>query len=285
MKKHSKKVDRSQVKPRDVLNTDDGDAISARANLARFVTVGSLLLAAVAIGLAWFNSSAAKRSQHSLERAESNVLLLSQQVNQVFGGLDSTLRSSEQLTAEQRRLMDSWLRFDEQFLSLNHDDPQLQLELTSTAQRLAMLKLRLGQYDEAERFFAAARQGLSNLQKNFPENFLYRHDEAANWIAVATMRARAGHSAEVTSALHNAAELLELQAKQISPELDNSLQGLLGELARVAFMSRDYELARRASQSYMDVLQRLVVSQPNKQEEYAQRMNEARALLLALEGS
>lgn len=104
----------------------------------------------------------------ALRQAETNTLVLSQQLDEVFQALLGRLPQATELTDGDKQLLATWLQFDEQFVAKNATNASLRPERATAHRRLGYGFFLLGQGQASLQQFRSAIDLLEQLGHEHP---------------------------------------------------------------------------------------------------------------------
>jgi serine/threonine protein kinase len=187
--------------------------------------LGLLLAVAVVASLGYFQANAERvrtRSEH--KRAEANLRLATKAFEDIFNkiGADPVAHPPEQdeddpwpepvwevaVTDKDALLLESMLKFYDQFAQQNQADVKLQKETARAYRRVGDIRKRLGQYDRAETAYRRAVDIFQALAKGSPDDAECLTSVAAIHNDVGTLCHATGRSPEAVTDHQKALEVL-----------------------------------------------------------------------------
>ena len=187
--------------------------------------LGLLLAVAVVASLGYFQANAERlRTQAEHVRAEANLRLATKAFEDIFGkiGADPVARSPEQdeddpwpepvwevvVTEKDALLLESMLKFYDQFAQQNQADVKLQKETARAYRRVGDIRKRLGQYDRAETAYRRAVEMFQAVAKGSPDDAECLASVAAIHNELGALARNTGRFPEAIAAHQQALEVL-----------------------------------------------------------------------------
>jgi serine/threonine protein kinase/tetratricopeptide (TPR) repeat protein len=223
--------------------------------------LGLLLAVAVVASLGYFQANAERlrtRAEHA--RAEANLRLATKAFEDIFNkiGADPVARPAEQdeddpwpepvwevaVTDKDAVLLESMLKFYDQFAQQNQADVKLQKETARAYRRVGDIRKRLGQYDRAETAYRRAVEMFQALAKGAPDDAECLTSVAAIHNDLGTLCRNTGRAAEAAAGHQQALEVLRGASAKTAAFAETRF-----ELARtygfLSVMSPRHGMARR----------------------------------------
>ena len=187
--------------------------------------LGLLLAVAVVASLGYFQANAERlRTQAEHGRAEANLRLATKAFEDIFNkiGADPVARPPEQdeddpwpepvwevvVTDKDALLLESMLKFYDQFAQQNQADVKLQKETARAYRRVGDIRERLGQYDRAETAYRRALEMFQALGKGSPDDAECLTSVAAIHNELGTLSRNTGRFPEAVAAHQQSLEIL-----------------------------------------------------------------------------
>ncbi len=187
--------------------------------------LGLLLAVAVVASLGYFQANAERlRTKAEHTRAEANLRLATKAFEDIFSkvGADPVARLPDQdeddpwpeplweavVSDKDALLLESMLKFYDQFAQQNQADVKLQKETARAYRRVGDIRKRLGQYDRAETAYRRALEMFQALAKAAPDAAEYLTAAAAIHNELGTLCRNTGRSPEAVAAHQQALEIL-----------------------------------------------------------------------------
>jgi tetratricopeptide (TPR) repeat protein len=176
----------------------------------------------------------AQETRRALDLSEANVLLLAQQSDVVFGELSESFFSGSELPESNRRLLETWMQFDGQFLIQNAANQSLKLERAAAHQRVGHALFLLGESGQAVGEFRQAVTLLEELSRDHPKITRYGLETAGAYGRLGAALKAAGQPAEAAGAYREALRLLNDPRLPPDPERERSAAELNRQLSPAA---------------------------------------------------
>jgi tetratricopeptide (TPR) repeat protein len=195
--------------------------------------LGLLLAVAVVASLGYFQANAERlrtRAEHG--RAEANLRLATKAFEDIFNkiGADPVARPAEQdeddpwpepawevvVTDKDAVLLESMLKFYDQFAQQNQADVKLQKESARAYRRVGDIRKQLGQYDRAETAYRRAVEIFQALAKGSPDNAECVTSLAAIHNELGTLSRNTGRAPEAVAAHQQALDILRGASAKIA---------------------------------------------------------------------
>jgi serine/threonine protein kinase/tetratricopeptide (TPR) repeat protein len=187
--------------------------------------LGLLLTVAVVASLGYFQANAERlRTKAEHTRAEANLRLATKAFEDIFNkiGADPVARLPEQdeddpwpqplwevvVTDKDALLLESMLKFYDQFAQQNQADVKLQKETARAYRRVGDIRKRLGQFNRAETAYRRAVEMFQALAKGSPDDAECLTSVAAIHNELGTLCHNTGRSPEAVAAHQQALEIL-----------------------------------------------------------------------------
>jgi tetratricopeptide (TPR) repeat protein len=171
-------------------------------------------LVAVGVGLVAVDRER-RRAEHERDRADDNLRLARQAVDQAFTQIAENPKLQEADFHDLRKqLLKAVVPFYEQFVAQHHDDPDLEAERGKAYGRLALVRAELGETQQARTDFDQAREIFAGLAAQHPDRPQYRRDLAATHHSLGRLLADLGKGTEAAAAYRAALKLDEELATQ-----------------------------------------------------------------------
>lgn len=230
---------------------------TAPGNAGPRLAFASSLIALIAITYAFWSDREYSKRLQALRTGHSNALLLVQQVDALSQEYLLHSNPSSEPGGDGQSSLRTWLRFDSQFVEENRGDAQMRFEVAVALGRIGVAQMMLRENTASLAAFDEAGVLFSDLQRDYPENFLYRHEESAIWMHKAELNTRVGRLDEARAECQQALDLLAVNDGPRSDERDESLKTILGELLHLATAMHAVELSEAIATARLEALERL----------------------------
>jgi eukaryotic-like serine/threonine-protein kinase len=184
-----------------------------------------------------------------------------------------------------RDLLTKALHFQERFLKEKSDDPEVRDEVGRAQARVGDIQEMLGDHEEAEQSYGAARTFLAELNAEFPSNVHYCQDLATCMNNLGQLLKNAGRTPEAEQALREALDLRQKLANEQGDEEDQrelaNIDDNLGGLLLVEGRYAEAETLLRQSLGLLEEMAK-TSSEPTYQQNLARGHNNLGLLLAAV---
>ena len=171
----------------------------------------------------------------ALDQSEANTLVLTQQMDEVFQLVRERLQLENELTAASERLLNTWMQFDEQFVTENVTNAALRLERATAHRRLGYGLYLMGQGEPSLRQFQDAIALFDELGRDHPSVNGYISEAADTYALMGWVMQSYGQLESASDAYRASIRLMTdprvpadaARAERLA-ELQQQLQSLVG---------------------------------------------------------
>lgn len=212
------------------------------------------------------------------ESLRATNLLLIQQLDKLATSYLDPIAGTQMLANRDRENIEVWMTFDQRFMEINGDSPDMQFELASTARRLGLSAILLGEAEQSRSFLDESANLFGQLKQRHPGNISFRIEYIAAQTLLARVSMLEGNRARSLAECQSMIELLRLENKIQTEEHDDAIKLRLRDVAHLLLSLDEPELAASIAKTNVEILERLLQIRGNAFTDQV-LLNEAREVL------
>ncbi|MFL5244808.1 MAG: protein kinase domain-containing protein [Gemmataceae bacterium] len=193
-------------------------ALVAGAAALLLTTVAALAVGLILLGKAGTRTEQQRQlaednfaeAQHQRDLARVNFQMARHAVDDYFVQVsESTLLKYPGLQPLRKQLLESALKYYQDFLNLGRDDPELQTELAQAYFRVGNITMEIGTKEDALNAYQRARDLYKTLSQDYPKNSSFRSNLAQTYRGIGRMELQTGRVGEASLSFQKAIDLGE----------------------------------------------------------------------------
>ena len=198
------------------------------------LTLSAVILAMAAGALSVWHTRVVSHQREESERlayrADENLLVMTQQLDEVFSVLLDRLAQNIQVPDVDQQLLKTWLQFDKQFIEKNASNESLRFEVATAHRRLGYGSFLLGEGEKAIEHFHSAVELLQGLAVDHPTIGSYGAETADTYALLGWVLQKSSRYAAAAVAYEDAIRLLNDPAVPADSVRDERLSELHQQL-------------------------------------------------------